>query len=581
MGAFALIRKDSNNNLSELSENILQEFSNQGFTVPVTIDDPGYRLYVYPKLITKSENIVQLSNGDFCACTGTLLLNETTGITALRNFLDDFEPNSINLNGVYGSFCIILRKNSRTFLLTDHLGIYKVYCTNNDLILTSSFLAAASTTYQKNIENQSVYEYIFQGATYGGRTVFQSIQLVDSKKLYEIAPLTIREHQIPNRLTGQLVPPPEADHFKETLEKLNNIYQAIKNSFANNIDTAISGGYDSRLTLALLFKQGIKPNIHVYGKSTDADVIIANIISQGEGFNLCHTDKSNFKQVSLEQFPKVIEENYRIFDGYPNDGIFNNGADLATRRSRCKNGELMLNGGGGEIFRNFYYLRDQPYSIKHFLWSFYNRFDPKTCTVEFSEKKYFEQLEEKIRNTLNIEGNILSRTDIELLYPLFRCRYWMGRNNSINNRLGYALTPFIEHALIKSTVTIPIEKKNYGRFEASLINAISPQLAAYHSDYGHNFTSEPPLRRKLKDLSSILRPPILRKYTYRIKMRRNSPCKPYSLSPTYVTTALDNNFPYMRNFVRINHIRDMEQLNRVFTLEYLFQKTNASFTPSG
>ena len=579
MGAFALVRKDGNNSLPKLSENILQQFSSQGFTTPITVDDPGYQLYIYPKLITESENLVQLTNGDFCAYTGTLLFNGTTGTAALRNFLDSFDPDNFNLNGIYGSFCIILRKSARTFLLTDHLGIYKVYRTNNDLILASSFLAATAATYQRNIETQSIYEYIFQGATYGGRTVFQSIQLVDSGDLYEIAPL-IRKHRIPHRLTGHLTPPPAADLSEEIISKLNDIYQSITDCFGNSIDTAISGGYDSRLTLALLFKQGIKPNIHVYGKSNDADVRIAKAIAHGESFDLSHTDKSKFEQISISEFPRIIEENYQVFDGYPNDGIFNNGADLATRRMRCSNGDLMLNGGGGEIFRNFFYLRNKSYTIKHFLWSFYSRFDPKVCTTEFSEQQYFEQLDRKIRNTLNIDTNILSRYDIELLYPLFRCRYWMGRNNSVNNRLGYALTPFIEHVLIESTVAIPIAQKNYGRFEANLINTINPQLAAYPSDYGHDFSGEPPLLRKLKDLSTILRPPMLRKYTYRVKTRRNPSCLPYTLTPSYIATVIDRNCPYMRNFIHIDHIRDTEQLNRIFTLEYLFQKTNASFMPS-
>jgi asparagine synthase (glutamine-hydrolysing) len=63
----------------------------------------------------------------------------------------------------------------------------------------------------------------------------------------------------------------------------------------------------------------------------------------------------------------------------------------------------------------------------------------------------------------------------------------MGRNNSVNNKIGFALTPFITQSLIERALRLPLRQKNTGRFEARLIREINPRLAAYPSAYGHSF----------------------------------------------------------------------------------------------
>jgi asparagine synthase (glutamine-hydrolysing) len=233
----------------------------------------------------------------------------------------------------------------------------------------------------------------------------------------------------------------------------------------------------------------------------------------------------------------------------------------------------MLNGGGGTIFRNPYYLLNYRFSVRQFLWSFYNRYDPLMCTNSFSELAYLEELGRRISGVLGQERTGFSRTEIELLYVYVRCRYWMGRNNSINNRLSWTLTPFVDYAIVRDSITIPIAYKNHGRLEAALIRTINPALAHYPSAYGHDFSSEPPLSRVIKDYSTFLRPSFLRRYTYRIRNRWGSWRKthPYYLGVNYLRTVVDVDFPYMSGFFYIDRINEPGAYNRCCTLEYLFQ----------
>ena len=137
----------------------------------------------------------------------------------------------------------------------------------------------------------------------------------------------------------------------------------------------------------------------------------------------------------------------------------------------------MLNGGGGEIFRNFFYLPDRPYSTKRFLWSFYNRFDPALCSERFDQVAYYRALAAKVKKAAGTTKDRLTRKEIEFLYVGFRCRYWMGRNNGVNNALGYALTPFIDANVVPDANISPLKYKNSGKLEAAMIRQISPSLA--------------------------------------------------------------------------------------------------------
>jgi len=569
MGAFFLVRSNAEDG-HHLLERAQAHVEAQGFQSPVILSTEDYKLYLYNKLVVSVDNHVTQSDSDFCACTGTLLYRGSIGVTALKRFYDDFQPDSIPLEGLYGAFCVIIRKHARTFLLIDRLGIYKVYRNEKGTLWSSSFLAAAGALERRTVDAQSVYEYVFQGATYGNSTVFKEIRLADSGCVYE---LEAGAKEIPREGRLSAVASSESVDVRvdHNLKQLRDYFQVIGDCFGNNIDTALSGGYDSRLTLALLLERGIDPSLHVYGRESDADVRVARNISRCEGIDLVHEDKSRFPRVEADRFAEIVEYNFLIFDGYPTDGIFDNGADAATRRERCDKGRLMLNGGGGEIFRNFFYLRNRSFTVRQLMWTFYSRFDPRACTDRFDEHVYHSALGDKLKSAIGVKNERLTRQEVESAYPLFRCRYWMGRNNSVNNRFGYALTPFIDYAIVKSAISIPTQEKYFGRFEARLIRGVSPALAAYDSAYGHDFSGDVPWPKVIKEFATYVRPPRLRRYSYSVQNRLRKKNLPYTLTQNYLNRVLSD-LPYMRAFFQVEYVRDPAQLNRICTLEYLMQR---------
>lgn len=572
MGAFLLAFR--NQELADRKAEVkktLGSLEAQGFRNPVRCATASLELYCFPKLNASEPQLYIKDEANFAFCAGTLLYRGKTGKEAARHLYRDARDERLDLEAAHGGYFAVVCLNGRVGYTVDRLGVYRAYKVNHGKLISSSFIALAAALSSRTINRQCVYEYVFQGATYGDETVFDEISMVPAGRVFG-DPRAV----LPQWPARAVEPPAQVgleDGIDRCLKKLRTYIAQIKENYGDKVDTALSGGYDTRLLLALLLEQGITPRLHVYGRPADPDVRVALDLARGEGLSIEHIDKSKFPNPSPETFGETVRKNFLAFDGYPTDGVFEAGADLSTRRDRCRNGELMLNGGGGEIFRNFFYLPDRPYNIREFIWAFYCRFDPKTCMDQFVEHEYLERLGSKVAHTASARDGILARWQVEYLYPAFRCQYWMGRNNSLNNRFGAALTPFVDHSIVEESLRIPLKYKNFGAFAAGLIERISPKLAAYQSSYGHNFSGPPPLRRKAKELGTMLRPPLLRKYSYRLKSKARSlrPKEmPQSLTPDYLRTVIDPACPRLARYFAIDQVSDPEQLNRICTLEVVF-----------
>ncbi|MGD2118589.1 MAG: hypothetical protein PVG66_09530 [Chromatiales bacterium] len=570
MGAFFLSRRQSTddqrlatarNNLSQQGFSHIRDLSNARFHV------------LYGRKINLENDTVFVQDADnFCLSSGTLLYRQRLGAGAMELLFSDFAAGQLALDQLYGNFALLICHNGNVRIYNDAQGVYPLWHDQSLNSISSSFHAVASQQASLSVNPDAVYEYVFQEAVFGGETVFQEIRRLKVKQAISFDP---DGHFIEGLETGRYTDPglPIEEYLQQSHTVLNRQFEAIANCFGNDIDSALSGGYDSRLLLALCREQQLTPALHVYGKADSADVVVAKTICTGEGIPLKHEDKASFEKITPEQFTDIVATNLSQFQGACADGILDNGSDLQTRRSRSSGGKLLLNGGGGEVLRNFYYLPDRQYSIRQLLWSFYSRFDPACTTQAFSEEQYYRHLGDKVAALVG-SNDKLERDQLEYSYAGFRCTYWMGHNNSINNQFGWFLTPYVDEQASRPAQAIPIRYKNYGLFQGQLIAAVDARLANYPSDYGYRFTDAVTWKRKLKAQTTLLRPPLLRRYLYRVKKQSRQHWS-YFLAPDFIDAILPHGFAYIRQFFDIEKVQDEQQFKRICTLEYLYQSYNA------
>lgn len=195
----------------------------------------------------------------------------------------------------------------------------------------------------------------------------------------------------------------------------------VVSSYGPRIATVLSGGYDSRLMLSLAFNAGITPDVYVYGTDNSPDVLVAKSIANSESFKINHINKARHPKPTPDQYGKIVRDNFYAFDGYPAESIFDFGANMATRRERAKNDTLILNGGGGEIYRNFFYMPDGEYTVDQLLDVFYRRYTPDLCTGRFEELIYRDNLKRKIMRALRLKGEKMTRTQFEYAIRVSAC----------------------------------------------------------------------------------------------------------------------------------------------------------------
>ncbi|MBV8651491.1 MAG: hypothetical protein JO255_08495 [Alphaproteobacteria bacterium] len=572
MGGFLLLPKSSRPFRQGLLPAARDQFRKSGLDGRETVETDQFVFDHYKKSGAQGHNLVSLGTDAFIASIGTFIFAGRIGIEALQAFAAEPDPERA-LSAAYGHFVLIVRKGDEIRILRDRLGAHPIYLDTERQMATSSFLAAAGLAPKLTIADHEVYEYIFNGVTLGDTTPFREITRLPIGRSLRFA----REiESIPQ--PGPALPAPAPVGFEESLSQsfdaLSRYLKIASDLFGDNIRMALSGGYDSRLLFAVFRSLSCSPSLFVYGGKSDSDVVVAEKIVAGEGLSLRHVDKTQ-RRPTPDEIPDIVARNFHVEDALPWSGIMTSDAENRARLERSAGGALHVNGGGGEIFRNFFRLGDRPATAREFAWAFYCQIDPAACTPLFSRGLYVDTIVGKVAGVLPDHGRSLPRVAIESLYPNFRCRSWFGRENSINSRFGYSILPFYDHRIVEVGLRVPIPYKYVGNYEAALIRKASPRIAAYGTNYGHDFSTDAPLKRTLVERLSYVWPPYLRQYHHALKARlRGNLAAPRILQPDILRTLIDPSLPYMSRFVRLGRIRSLAQLERVYSLEYVFQKLN-------
>lgn len=570
MGGFFLVCAEPDEDRADVVTRLRMAFAELGFAPPEIIKEEGYLLAAYPKFHSRSVALSRYPNGDFAFVCGTCL-SAGDGLADVGALYEGVTAGLPMSDQIMGHYATVLKKNGRTEIKLDGFGGYHLFYNLDARIVCSSFFAICSVLRSLTVSHQSACEYVFNGVVSGNETLFNEVNLAPIQATIVVGLNTLEIIRGPLPVIPMFATLRRDALLRESIALLDRYFSAVARSFGNRVRSALSGGYDSRLILAFLRRHGIKPSLYVYGRKQEGDVRIAARIARGENLSLDTIDKDDRPIVPPAEFIETAYRNFLATDGYGYAGIFHNGAETEELARRVLGDTIAINGGGGEIFRNFFYLPDRVYRIDELLWSFYSQFDPATCTEVFDSSSYYCGLKRKVMDLLGSEDPRLPRPAIEWLYHSFRCRAWDGKVDSIAGRYGFTAMPYLERSITEHASRLPLRWKNHGAYEAELIRRVDSLLAGYPSNYGHDYGRSPPLSRRLSDWSTYLRPPWLRRYTYRLRyVRRPRDWSVYLTSP-YQDALLPGGLVTLRRLFKLDQVTDQLQYARILSLEYALQ----------
>jgi asparagine synthase (glutamine-hydrolysing) len=457
--------------------------------------------------------ILDSPSGRACAI-GPMWYRTEFGRAACEQILADHAAGSaIDEHELRGSFALFVQSNQGALLVNDPLGLVKIHSSADGRFRSTSWLATRAYGRSADIDEAAAIEYVLLGATHSERSVAAGVSHLALGEGFDLS----GRRRFPRFSRGVGEGGERFADFDDAVAAFaahfRNVSADIARAFPDRVNCALSGGFDSRLIVAGLLASGTRPHLFVYGSPGTSDVRIASEVATSQRLALDVIDKDVLERARREPDLADIVANTLFFDGLPNDGVLDSGVDRDTRLRQCADGAIALNGGGGEILRNFFHLPDRSFTSLDVVRAFYRGFDAGVFRRRSGLNDYQESLAASIDASISAAGlpsanrsGRYSREQIELVYPLFRCHHWMGLNNSVAVRYGQVATPLVDLTLVRDACLLPLRWKNAGRFEARLIAALHPSIASAPSAYGFSFDKGPGFRGHANEWATLCRP---------------------------------------------------------------------------
>jgi len=461
----------------------------------------------------------------FAASVGAFHWRGLAGDEALHRLLARAEhPRDLPLDELSGSFAMLFGGPKGVWLFNDTLGLHKIYASALGALRSSSLMVCRAALRRPTLRRMRAQEYVLFGATHGPQTPLEGLDICAPSSALNLETGEAFLLHPPQRLRQPLSVATAEQGVDAVTAAIAQEFAQLGQAFAPDIGMALSGGFDSRLLLAAMDHVQVTPQLYVYGKPADEDVVIAKSVAQRLGLPILCTDKS----MQARQLPALnarqLKDNYAFFDGLPIDGVFDRGMDQQSRLQQVQGGRLNLNGGGGEILRNFFYLPEGHYSAANVVGAFYSGWLDEVFPSAQERRQFVLAMQDSVLDALGLESGSatarqrpLARAEIELVYTQFRLRYWMGRNNSMAARYGRFMTPLVTPRLVALAAPLPIAWKDCGALEAAVISRLSPRVAAGPSAYGFAFDAGPRWRDRLAMATTLHRPVWLRHHSLRVR----------------------------------------------------------------
>jgi asparagine synthase (glutamine-hydrolysing) len=324
-----------------------------------TLARSRFTLHIYAKKRVTSDNLLEFDNGDFVAAVGTCIYKKTMGKAALRLLFEDFANGQLSFENFLGHFAVWIYTGERLIVFNHYRGLYRI-CTNEDrTIISSSFLAVCESLTTRTPNPQGIFEYLAFDSTYGYDTVIREIDVLADKSIHQLSPSSTQTKKriCLSQYDGSRL---FADQTRDVHKILSDHFSVLATLLGEKQSMGLTGGYDSRLILALFRQADVTPYVYVQGPDSSVDVRIAKLIARGENFPIQHDADEARPAFKIEQFGEKLRSAYFYLDGMPHTGIFDDWALVSEhRRTQQRPESIRIYGMGGEYFRATVAARDQ------------------------------------------------------------------------------------------------------------------------------------------------------------------------------------------------------------------------------
>jgi asparagine synthetase B (glutamine-hydrolysing) len=402
------------------------------------------------------------------------------------------------LQGQYAAVCVEIGQR-RMLGWVDRLGVMPGYVSSADGIawFSTSAMALASVV-KPQLDLHSVRTLFLGRSPNSPHSLFEGISRLGFGQHVELSDgrLRIETTWTPYLSTVRYRNFNEA--IDEGVSKIRACCEGIRNTYPRLI-MDFTSGLDSRLVVAGMYKgDGDRLSITVSGVLDNIDVQIAHRAAKQFGWDILpFPPPENWESQRWPFFQQGVALSEGELTGNRIDKT------LHVKRAIREAGGVAVTGGGGELFREFFWQQEffnigrtselnLPRLVKY-------RFDfgaPYEKSL-FGKDWYDELLASDvatIKQIVDLAPDALNTAKLDAIY-IWKSGGHVGRYAAAVRPVVFSLAPLLTQELIEYAVSMPWQYRMHGKLIRSLITRLSPKLAKLPTWYG---SSAEPL--------SILRP---------------------------------------------------------------------------
>lgn len=404
------------------------------------------------------------------------------------------EPLAATAHRLAGVFGLLVhdRAHGGWQVAVDNAGLYKIFHDREGAGTSFLELLRARRAGRARLDAGAIVEYLAHGLVLGPRTFVAGIGKLQADEILELP----ADGSAP-RLHAKLLPDALPSGTATVLERFAGLARSLE---GRKLSADATGGFDTRLMICLLERQGLPLELAISGRPGTADTEIARALAEllHRPFHLCEHD--------LGDLDAQLVATFRAGDGLTDLRRFHRNRQNALARLG-RGIEALAHGGGGELFRDHSVIQDFPfYGRSRVDWSRYYelRMAPAALPPGCLGPAGRELLAELKRATIARFAELRAPTNNESYdraYFHLRSPEFYGQHfsNYINMGLDVA-APFLDRDTALAAIRLSPWRRSFHLWHRRLITEHCPALAALPTADGFSASSEP--RRMLGDVAA-------------------------------------------------------------------------------
>lgn len=467
-------------NKEEYQKGLQSLNSKSGFAVSGLVESTFF-FTNYKKLKVDNYNFCSFGS-DFVASSGTLLYKGEIGQRAFSKIYEDYKAYGVKYvrNNIVGTYALAIKHDRSIDIFIDESGNFALYYyQHNSNYLITNLLYHIYNVTGTEVDKFTLIEELNEYCILDNRTY-----LVNTKRLLgnEVLFIDIKNHSlkvIAVEVNHYILPSNSFADIVECLAKTIKKYASLQFKIANKKVIFMTGGMDSRLTLAGDLASNFVPNLAnwqgspIYMNTKIEDQVICKKIAQSKDIKLkmidVSEDNSRFiKKSQLEyigEYATIYGNNrkwHEIFDNL-SEVFYDFGYFGETVKGWTALEIVFYDGFNLKDYLKLYLGRQkhQYVDIGDEFWTIYG--NTIRCKLE------------KICFDKGISINNLSKEDCMYLYFIYRTH---ADTKMVNyaNIYGYSLNLYAQKELIDYINQTPYEYKREGKLNLALTQILCPEL---------------------------------------------------------------------------------------------------------